>query len=93
MSDTSSGWLKVVAEDGSRMTWPDPTDPRELDWRLRYAPDSITRGDQMALASIVSAYAYLISLDARTRQKRVMQIRSAATAKHTMDHPRPSDGE
>jgi hypothetical protein len=77
-SDTKrNGYLRVPAEDGSTMCWPDPTDPRELEWRLRYAPDSITRADQMALASLVSAYAYLISLDSKTRQRRVMQIRSA----------------
>jgi len=72
------GWLRIVAEDGSTMTWPNPTDPRELEWRLRYSPDSITRGDEMALASLVHAYGYLIGLDARTRQRRVMQIRESA---------------
>jgi hypothetical protein len=62
------------------MCWPDPTDPRESEWRLRYRPDSITRKDQMALASVMHAYRYLIGLDSRTRQQRVMQIRAALRA-------------
>ncbi|HVV70197.1 MAG TPA: hypothetical protein VHI52_01655 [Verrucomicrobiae bacterium] len=71
-----NGYLRVQGEDGSTMCWPDPTDPRELSWRLTYHPDSITRADQLALASVVRAYGHLIGLDARTRQRRVMQIRS-----------------
>lgn len=77
MSDKPKSWLRVPGEDGSVMTWPNPTDPTELEWRLRYSPESITRGDQLAIASVLSAYGYLIGLDARTRQRRVMQIRRA----------------
>lgn len=73
MTDQPHGHLHI-----QDMTWPDPRDPRELEWRLRYAPDTITRRDQLTVASIVHAYNYLIHLDARTRQKRVMQIREAA---------------
>ena len=40
------------------MTWPLPTD--HIEWRLRYAPDSITREDQLKLASLVNAYETLI---------------------------------
>lgn len=71
-TEQPSGYLTF--ED---MCWPDPRDPRELGWRVRYAPESLTRRDQMVLSSIISAYAHLISLDSRTRQKRVMQIRTA----------------
>lgn len=77
MPEQPNGYLRIGGLDG--MVWPDPRDPRELEWRLRYAPDSITRADQLALASIVHAYGYLVYLDARTRQKRVMQVREAVT--------------
>jgi hypothetical protein len=70
VSDHPSGYVTV--ED---MCWPDPTDPRELGWRLRYAPDGLTRRDQLVLASIVEAYSSLVCMDSRTRQRRVMQLR------------------
>lgn len=38
-------------------TFPNPS--TELGWKLRYSPESITREDQMVLASMVSAYSYL----------------------------------
>lgn len=42
-------------------TWPviEPDPEGGLEWRLRYAPDSIDRRDQLLLASIVAAYSAL----------------------------------
>lgn len=65
----------VTFED---MCWPDPSDPRELAYRLRYSPAGLSRRDQLVLASIVDAYNSLVCMDSRTRQRRVMQLREAA---------------
>ncbi|AXQ60788.1 hypothetical protein I5H32_gp088 [Mycobacterium phage EleanorGeorge] len=70
-------WLKVSGEDGSTMTWPDPTDPTSLEWRLRYAPDTITSADHLALAAFVHAYVHLFVLPSRLRNLRVRQVRAA----------------
>lgn len=68
--------------DGS--VWPrtgDHPDPDEigLEWRLRYAPESITRGDQLHLASIVSAYRELIRCPETRRRVVIRGLRSAQT--------------
>ncbi len=73
MSDHLSGFVTV--ED---MCWPDPTDPRELAHRLRYAPAGLGRRDELVLAATVEAYSSLVCMDSRTRQQRVMQLREAA---------------
>lgn len=73
MSDQPTGY--VTFED---MCWPDPSDPRELAYRLRYSPAGLSRRDQLVLASIVDAYNSLVCMDSRTRQRRVMQLREAA---------------
>lgn len=41
------------------MTWPRPD--TDLGWRLRYTPESLTRSDQLVLASIVDAYQELVT--------------------------------
>jgi len=65
--------------DGS--VWPrtgDSEDPGEvgLEWRVRYAPESITRGDQLHLASIVSAYRELLRCTEKRRRVVVRGMRS-----------------
>jgi hypothetical protein len=71
MSETS--YLRF---DG--MTWPNPTDPRDVQWRLRYGTP--TREDILAAASFMHAYAHLIDLPQRERNQRVSAIRAAARA-------------
>ncbi|MBU8821065.1 hypothetical protein KL864_34985 [Mycolicibacterium goodii] len=73
MNEQPSGYLSI--EDAC---WPDPTDPRELAFRLRHCPDGLGRRDQLVLASIVEAYSSLVCMDSRTRQRRVMQLREAS---------------
>ena len=55
--------------DGS--TWPRPaltSDPGDsAEWRARYAPDTLTPGDLLWLASVAHAYGVLV---AESRQKR-----------------------
>jgi hypothetical protein len=61
--------------------WPTPGDTAYedatpgLEWKLRYAPESITREDQLVLASIVAAYRELLSCPARRRAEVVRALR------------------
>lgn len=60
------------------MTWPNPTDPNNVQWRLRYGIPS--RQDLLAAASFMHAYAHLIDLPQRERNQRVSQIRANVRA-------------
>ncbi len=44
-------------EDGT--VWPVDVDG-EVQWKLRYAPDTLTRGDQLVAASLLAAWATLL---------------------------------
>lgn len=57
--------------DGS--VWCKIEDANSLEWRLRYAPDTITKNDLMKAAGIISAYTYLVSES--TQKKRDMVCR------------------
>ena len=59
------------------MTWPNPSDPNESQWRIRYGQPS--REDLMFAASVMHAYAHLISLPQRERNERIRQIRGRIT--------------
>jgi hypothetical protein len=41
--------------------WPNPEDPSELEWKLRYGQRSLTDSDLMLAASFVSAYKELFN--------------------------------
>lgn len=67
--------------DGS--VWPRTGDPEpgdddsdSLEWVLRYAPEGLTRGDQLHLASIVAAYRELLLCTERRRREVVRGMRS-----------------
>lgn len=45
-------------EDGS--LWPNPLDWEEVEYRLRYGNEHLTRGDLLYAASVMSAYRALI---------------------------------
>lgn len=60
------------------MCWPNPEDPSEVEWKLRYARTTLTAQEALIAASMMNAYKHLIGLDSRTRQKRVMELRAAA---------------
>lgn len=62
------------------MTWPNPDDPREVEWRLRFATTfglEIRSADRMVAASVMHAYRALIEMSQRDRNQRVSQIRAA----------------
>jgi len=63
------------------MTWPNPADPKEVEWRLRYGkPD---RGDLLVAASFIAAYRHLVlDLPQRTRNQRVSELRAALKGEH-----------
>lgn len=62
--------------------WPTPGDDPDggLEWRLRYAPNSLTRPDQLVLASIVSAYRQLLCCPTRRRTEVVRMYWKNSTA-------------
>lgn len=60
------------------MTWPNPTDPADVQWRLRYGQPS--KADLLVAASFMHAYAHLIDLPQRERNQRVNQIRASVTS-------------
>ena len=61
------------------MAWPNPEDPRSVEWRLRYGRPS--RDDLMVAASFIGAYKQLVADPVRERNAKVAGIRRA------MRHP------
>jgi len=65
-----------VSFDG--MTWPNPDDPTEVQWRIQYGNPA--REDLAAAVSFMAAYSQLIRLPRRTREARIRSIRKATEA-------------
>lgn len=66
------------------MTWPDPE--TNLGWKLRYAPESVNRSDQLTLAAIVDAYQELTMNKTTERRNAVVkQIRTALRSRFKTD--------
>lgn len=59
------------------MTWPSPEHAGDLEYKLRYSSEYITRGDQLVAASILAAYRELVSMTAERRRRIVRLIREA----------------
>lgn len=76
MTEPKRGDYYLRFPDGSG--WPDPTDPNEAQWRLRYAPD---RSAELTAASYLDAYRSLIMLPSRRREVVVRKIKAALKAK------------
>jgi hypothetical protein len=57
------------------MCWPNPGDPHEVEWRLRYG--TLMREDLLYAASVIHAYAHLFDLPQKARNKRIEQIKEA----------------
>lgn len=71
MTDTETSYLRLP----EKSTWPNPNDPREVQWRLRYGTPS--REDLLFAASTMAAYSYLLGIPQRRRCSVVAQIRKA----------------
>ena len=57
------------------MVWPNPNDPNEVQWRLRYGKP--TREDILFAASVMSAYSQLVADPQRRRNEKVRGLREA----------------
>jgi hypothetical protein len=79
--DMTDRYLRLFTDEpDKRRVFPSPVEPASddcgVEWKLRYAPQSLTREDQMYLASIVSAYGYLVcEMTAKDRQSVVSEMR------------------
>jgi hypothetical protein len=62
------------------MCWPNPDDPSDVEWKLRYSRTTLTPAEALIAASMIHAYRQLVLIDSRTRQARVMAIREASSA-------------
>lgn len=82
----SNRYLRLFPDDANKSrTFPSPIEPASdqagVEWKLRYAPEAITREDRMYLASIVSAYAYLVcEMTAKDRNLVVSEMRRQISA-------------
>lgn len=57
------------------MTWPDPDDPLEIEWTLRYGTP--TRAQLLAAASMIAAYKQLVADPQVRRNAKIAGIRRA----------------
>lgn len=64
-------WLRLP----EGRTFPDPDDPNEVQWRLRYGEP--TQADRMFAASALSAYVALVYSTERVRNQIVRDIKAA----------------
>ncbi len=80
--------LRFEAEDGSTISWPDPRDPMEIQWKLRYG--NPTKSDLLNAAQFLDAYGHLFYLDVRTRNLRMRQVKEAmAATPNPPEHSQP----
>ena len=56
------------------MTWPNPEHAGDLEWKMRYALEHVTRGEQLTAASILAAYRELVAMPQKKRNQRISQI-------------------
>ncbi|WP_336698203.1 hypothetical protein [Curtobacterium sp. USHLN213] len=62
-------WMRIADSN-----WPRPEMERDeevsVSWKLRYAPESLTREEQLYAASVMNSYGYLLvdTTNARTAQ-------------------------
>lgn len=87
------GRAKILGDQGQYakvedMSFPNPHSAKmsDLDWRLRHAPESISRGDQVYMASIISAYREIVLFKtAKDRQHVCSAIKwTGSTAEHKL---------
>jgi hypothetical protein len=65
-----------------KMCWPDPNDPCDIAWKLRYDQQNLTPHDFFVAASVFSAYHQLVVANTQViRNQRVASIRAAAKRK------------
>lgn len=69
---------RLKLADGSSWAAPDFGDD-SVEWKLRYAPNSLTRAEQLRAAAIISSYDYLFepSMTTKAMEKKVAMLRRA----------------
>jgi len=72
-----------IAFDG--MSWPNPTDPLDVEWSMRYGNPS--REQMLVAASFVAAYRHLVEDSAVRRNEKITALRTAIAA----EQPEGSD--
>jgi hypothetical protein len=70
------------------MAWPNPDDPNEVQYRLRYGSPS--KHDLMIAASHMCAYAQLVEDSQRVRNEKVTGIRRERDAQRALKRSQPT---
>jgi hypothetical protein len=68
------GYLKLAWNTPDACVWPDPSDPKEIEWALRHGTP--TREQLITAASFVSTYKQMCFQPQRTTLRRIRQIRA-----------------
>jgi hypothetical protein len=69
------------------MCWPVPGERAgEVEWRLRYAPEALSRSDHLLAASIINAYRQMVGDPETKRRAVIRQLRLAALERPTQQH-------
>lgn len=71
MNDRMNISRNYVMLDNGETVWPSPLPTNDLQWRFRYAQDSLTKEDLLHAASILSAYEALIMQCTQKRRNEV----------------------
>lgn len=62
------------------MTWPATTDDTgNLEYRMRYAPNTLTQSDLLVCASIMNAYRAIIWTPQKARNYKISKIRKLSS--------------
>lgn len=69
---------KTHTKVGPEMTWPSYNEAvSEVEWKLRHAPESMTRSDQLTAASVIAAYMQMIGDTQKKRNAVCKSLREA----------------
>lgn len=67
------------------MCWPLPGERcGDIEWKLRYAPGTLTRADQLVTASILSAYREMVAMPETRRRPILRRLREALRLTHAV---------
>lgn len=62
-----------IVFDDEGCTWPNPLDPSEIEWKLRYGTP--TRAELLQAASFLSAYKHLFTTTQKDAMYRIKRIK------------------
>lgn len=83
--------MKVIASGAyasfDEMCWPVPGERAgEVEWRLRYTPEALSRADQLLAASIISSYRQMVGDPETKRNAVIRQLRLAQQERAHLQH-------